>query len=57
MVFIIIDKTTLMPYFCPYSEEFEYGEKNVIKATEIYNKYYSENKTEDISQHYQEILL
>ncbi len=58
MVFIVIDKTTLMPYFCPCSDEFiEYGEKNVIKATEIYNKYYSENKTEDISQHYQEILL
>ena len=58
MVFIVIDKNTMMTYFCPCSQEFiEYGEQNVLRATEIYNKYYGENKTEDISQHYQEILL
>jgi hypothetical protein len=58
MVFIVIDKNTLMTYFCPCSKEFiEYGEQNVLKATEIYNKYYAENKTDDISQHFQEILL
>tara|TARA_B100001109_G_C18683362_1_gene389783 strand:- start:379 stop:720 length:342 start_codon:yes stop_codon:yes gene_type:complete len=58
MVFIVIDKNTLQILKAPCSEEFiEYGEQNVLKATEIYNKYYAENKTDDISQHFQEILL
>jgi len=58
MIFIAIDKKTLNIYKCPCSEEFiNKGEENVIKATEIYEKYYGKNKTHDVSQHVQEILL
>ena len=58
MIFIAIDKKTMNIYKCPCSEEFiNKGEQNVIEATKIYEKYYGKNKTHDVSQHVQEILL
>jgi len=58
MVFIVIDKNTLQILKAPCSDDFiSYGQNNVIMATEIYEKYYGENKTDDISQHVKEIVL
>lgn len=53
LVFYVIDKTTHeLGVFHP-SEEFIMGGRNkVIKAVEIFEKFYAENKTEDIENYF-----
>tara|TARA_R100001509_G_scaffold70087_1_gene38936 strand:+ start:1234 stop:1971 length:738 start_codon:yes stop_codon:yes gene_type:complete len=58
MVFIVIDKNTLQILKAPCSEEFiSYGHDNVLKATEVYEKFYGKNKIDDISQFVKEVIL
>tara|TARA_R100001509_G_scaffold500_1_gene583 strand:- start:308 stop:1045 length:738 start_codon:yes stop_codon:yes gene_type:complete len=58
MLFVVIDKNTLQVLKAPCSDEFlAYGKQNVFNATQVYNKYFSKNKTHDISQHVTEMVL
>ena len=53
MVFLVIDKTSLMMGFFSVSDEsLERGRQKVERAIEIYRKFYGDNPTEDINQYY-----
>ena len=53
MVFLVIDKTSLMMGFFSVSDEsLERGKQKVERAIEIYRKFYGDNPTEDINQYY-----
>jgi len=56
--FYVVDKTTKqLGIFRPSREFIERGEEKVIKAMEVYNKFFSENATEDINEFYIQDLL
>ncbi len=53
MVFLVIDKTSLMMGFFSVSDEsLERGKQKVERAIEVYRKFYGDNPTEDINQYY-----
>ena len=58
LVFYVIDKVTgVLGIFRP-TDDFVYeGEKKVAKAIEVYQKYFSENHTDDIDNYYIDEML
>ena len=53
ILFLVIDKSTKVLGMFDLSEEsYERGKYKVEQALEVYHKYFSENKTEDIKSHY-----
>ena len=55
LVFFVVDKTTKnLGIFKPTEEFIEGGERKVIRAIEVYDKFFGENKTEDINQYLME---
>ena len=55
LVFFVVDKTTKnLGIFKPTEEFVEGGERKVIKAIEVYDKFFGENKSEDINQYLME---
>ncbi len=52
MLFFVIDKSTMQLKICDCSPQFiELGKEKVERATEEYNKFYSENKTENVDSY------
>jgi len=53
MIFIAIEKKTNRLGLFDCSEDFlEYGKQKVVKATEVYNKFFGPNATESVEQYY-----
>jgi hypothetical protein len=51
MMFLVVDKNTKQTGIFGCSDEFlERGKNKVIKATEIYNRFFGSNATDDINQ-------
>ena len=58
LVFYVVDKTTAqLGIFRPTEEFVRGGEAKVLKAVEVYQKYYGANPTDDIANHYIEDTL
>lgn len=58
LVFFVIDKGTgQLGIFRPTDSFIKGGEMKVARAIEVYNKYYSENATDDIANYYIEETL
>lgn len=58
LVFYVVDKATAqLGIFRPTEEFVRGGEAKVIKAVEVYQKYYGANPTDDIVNHYIEDTL
>ncbi len=58
LVFYAIDKVTgQLGIFRPTENFVKGGELKVLRAIEVYNKYFGENKTDDIENHYIEDTL
>ena len=53
MIFIAIEKKTNRLGLFDCSDDFlEYGKQKVVKATEVYNKFFGPNATESVEQYY-----
>jgi len=58
LVFYVVDKATAqLGIFRPTEEFVRGGEAKVLKAVEVYQKYYGANPTDDIANHYIEDTL
>jgi hypothetical protein len=58
LVFYVVDKATAqLGIFRPTEEFVRGGEAKVIRAVEVYQKYYGANPTDDIANHYIEDTL
>jgi len=58
LVFYVVDKTSKMLGIYRPTEEFvKRGEEKVIRAIEVYNKFFGENPTENIEYYYVDELL
>ena len=58
LIFYTIDKTTmLMGKHIPSPAMVERGKEKVLKAIQIYEKFYGENATEDVDQYFVEEVL
>jgi hypothetical protein len=58
LVFYVVDKATAqLGIFRPTEEFIRGGEAKVLKAVEVYQKYYGANPTDDIANHYIEDTL
>ena len=58
LVFYVVDKTNgMLGIFRPTEEFIKRGEEKVIKAIEVYNKFFGENPTENIDFYYIDELL
>lgn len=56
--FYVVDKTTKqLGIFRPSAEFIERGEEKVVRAIEVYNKFYGENPEFDINEYYIEDIL
>jgi hypothetical protein len=57
-VFYVIDKDTQqLGIFRPTQEFVDQGEQKVIRAIEVFNKYFGANPTDDIDNYYIEETL
>lgn len=53
LVFLVVDKVTKqLGMFVPTEEFLARGEEKVVKAIEVYNKFFSEEKTQDLGSYY-----
>ena len=53
LVFLVVDKVTKqLGMFVPTEEFLARGEEKVVKAIEVYNKFCSEEKTQDLGSYY-----
>jgi hypothetical protein len=53
LVFLVVDKETCqLGMYRPSTEFVEYGAQKVERASQVYQRYFGQNATEDIINHY-----
>ena len=58
MVFVVVEKNTNRLGLFECSDDFlEYGKQKVVRATEVYEKFFGPNATEDVEQYFKSDIL